>query len=414
MTLHFAIAWSHLRGRRRQTIASLLGVMLGVAFFLAVSSLMRGSEADFIRRLVDTSPHVTVSDEYRDSSPQPAALRYPEAAVAVRGVKPLTERRGIRQYRQRLAQIDAVPGVRAAPILVGQVIFSFAGRDEAVTLSGIEPARMTGVSTIEEDMVEGSLDAVDRDPNGIIIGTALAEKLALSMGDTVSVVSPAGNVRVMKIVALFRTGVVSYDETQTFAQLKRVQALLNRPNAANMIVVKMDDAYTARDAAARIERMVGYKSISWQESSENILSTLAVRNVIMYSVVAAILLVASFGIYNVISSVIMEKTRDIAILKSMGFRAGDVERIFLVEGVLIGLAGSLLGCAGGAGLIWLAGQVEITVPGTSDPIRLPVYWGFDQFVLATAFAMLSAVAAAYLPARRGARVHPVDILRGAM
>jgi lipoprotein-releasing system permease protein len=413
MNVHVDIALSHLRGRRRQTLVSLMGVVLGVAFFLAVSALMRGSELDFIERLVDTAPHITVSDEFRDARPQPAAILYGEGAVVVRRVKPLTERRGIRQYRQRLAMIDAMPELRAAPVLVGQAIFTFAGRDEAVTLSGIEPQRMKGVSTIENDMVAGSLDAVDADTNGIIIGRALAEKLSLDMGDTISVVSPAGNVRVMRIVGMFSTGRVGYDESQTFAHLKRVQALMNRPNAANLIVVQMNDPYAARDAATRIERTIGYKAVSWQESSEDILSTLVVRNIIMYSVVGAILLVASFGIYNVISTVVLEKTRDIAILKSVGFHAQDIRRIFLIEGAIIGLGGSAFGVLGGVGLMRFMESVEIKVPGQVDPINLPVYWGFDQFLLAIGFAMFSAVIAAYLPARKGGTVQPVDILRGA-
>ena len=358
MNLHLDIAFSHLRSRRRQTIVSLLGVVLGVAFFLAVSALMRGSERDLIARLVDTAPHITVYDEYREARPQPARLMWPEGAVAIRGVKPKAERRGIRQYRQKLEVIDAIRGTQAAPVLVSQAIFSFAGRDEAVTLSGIEPARMKNVSQIDEDIVAGSLDAVDVNPSGIIIGRALARKLSLEMGDTVSVVSPAGNVRAMKIVGLFETGNASYDEGQTFAQLTRVQALMNRPNVANLIVIRMADAYAARTAAALIERAIGYKSVSWQEASKDLLDALVIRNIIMYTVVGAILLVACFGIYNVISTVVLEKTRDIAILKSMGFHARDVRRIFLYEGLIVGAIGSLVGLAAGSLLMKALEQVD--------------------------------------------------------
>jgi lipoprotein-releasing system permease protein len=413
VSLHLDIAFSHLRSRRRQTVVSLLGVVLGVAFFLAVSALMRGSELDLVARLVDTAPHITVYDEYREARPQPARLLWPEGAVAIRGVKPKAERRGIRQYRRKLQTIDAIRGTQAAPVLVSQAIFSFAGRDEAVTLSGIEPARMKGVSTIDEDIVAGSLDAVDTNPNGIIIGRALARKLSLEMGDTVSVVSPTGNVRAMKIVGLFETGNAGYDEGQTFAQLTRVQALMNRPNVANLIVVRMQDAYAARTAAAFIERSLGYKSVSWQEASKDLLDALTVRNVIMYTVVGAILLVACFGIYNVISTVVLEKTRDIAILKSMGFHARDIRLIFVIEGAVIGIGGSLLGMAMGSGMMRAVEQVEIKPPGSTESITLPIYWGIDQFALAAAFAILSAVFAAWLPARKGGRVQPVDILRGA-
>ncbi len=413
MNLNLDIAFSHLRSRRRQTVVSLLGVVLGVAFFLAVSSLMRGSERDLIERLVDTAPHITIYDEYRDARPQPARLQYPGGAVAIRGVKPRAERRGIRQYRQKLQTIDAIRGTQAAPVLAAQAIFSFAGRDEAVTLSGIEPVRMKGVSTIDDDIVDGSLEAIDVNPSGIIIGRALARKLSLAMGDTVSVVSPAGNVRAMKIVGLFETGNAGYDESQTFAQLTRVQALMNQPNVANLIVVKMDDAFLARRAAAFIERATGYKSVSWQEASKDLLDALVIRNIIMYTVVGAILLVACFGIYNVISTVVLEKTRDIAILKSMGFHAHDIRRIFVIEGAVIGIAGSVLGVAMGSAMMRAAERVEVKPPGSTEAINLPIYWGWDQFAIAAGFAILSAVIAAYLPARKGGRVDPVDILRGA-
>lgn len=413
MILHVDIALSHLRSRRRQTVVSLLGVVLGVAFFLAVSALMRGSERDLIERLVDTAPHITVYDEFRVARPQPARMRYPDGAVAIRGVKPRTERRGIRQYKQKLATIDGIDGVQAAPVLVGQAIFSFAGRDEAVTLSGIVPSRMRGVSRIERDIVAGSLDAVDANPNGIVIGEALARKLSLSMNDTINVVSPAGNVRTMKIVGLFSTGNASYDESQTFAQLTRVQALMNRPNVANMIIIRLSDAYAARDVAAYIEQVTGYKAVAWQEASKDLLDALTVRNVIMYTVVGAILLVACFGIYNVISTVVLEKTRDIAILKSMGFHARDIRLIFTIEGAMIGLGGSVLGCALGSAMMRGIAQVTIKPPGSVDPITLPVYWGADQFALAVSFALASAIVAAWLPARKGGRVQPVDILRGA-
>ncbi|MEZ5498322.1 MAG: ABC transporter permease [Steroidobacteraceae bacterium] len=413
MNLLLQIAWSHLRSRRRQSIVSLLGVVLGVAFFLAVSSLMRGSERDLIRRLVDTAPHITLYDEYRNAQPQPARVANPDAAVAIRGVKPRAERRGIRQYKRKLGAIAAMQGVEAAPILLGQVIFSFAARDEAVSISGIEPARMHHVSSIVEDMVSGTIDAVDVNPSGIIIGTGLARKLSLAMNDTVTVVAPNGNLRAMKIVGLFETGNSGYDETQTFAQLTRVQALLNRPNIANRIVMRLTDPYRARAVATAIENSTGYKAVSWQEASKDLLDALAVRNVIMYSVVSAILIVACFGIYNVISTVVLEKTRDIAILKSMGFHAQDIRRIFLVEGALIGLGGSIVGTALGAAMMRVLDNVTIKPPGSSEAITLPLYWGADQFLLAAAFAIASAVLAAYLPARKGGRVQPVDILRGA-
>ena len=137
------------------------------------------------------------------------------------------------------------------------------------------------------------------------------------------------------------------------------------------------------------------------------------RNIIMYTVVSAVLIVAAFGIYNVISTVVLEKQRDIAILKSIGFRARDIRRIFLIQGLLLGVAGSVAGLPLGAGLMWSLMQVRLKFPGSSDPVPLPIDWNWRQFAIAASFAIAAAVFAGLLPARKGARVQPVEILRGA-
>jgi lipoprotein-releasing system permease protein len=412
LKLLFSIAASHLGSRRRQTIVSLLGIMLGVGFFLAVSGLMQGSDQDFFKRLIDNSPHITVYDEFRTARPQPAAEFYRDAALEIRAVKPRNEPRGIRQYKSGLEFVSALPGTRAAPVLTGQSILAFSGKDVGVSLSGVVPERMKQVSTLGEQFVAGSLDALTINPNGIIIGAGLAEKLKAGMGDNLTVIAPSGSTRIMKIVGLFRTGNAFYDEGQTFVLLKRAQNLLNRPNAANRIIVQLDEPDRAPAVATLIEAALGYKSQSWQEASRDLMDLVVIRRVILYSVVAAILVVASFGIYNVISTVVLEKTRDIAILKSMGFHAHDIERVFVLEGAVLGSIGSVLGIGVGAALMTALGHVAIKTPFNTEQSYLPISWGWEQFAIASTFAMLSAIGAAYLPARKGAAVRPVDILRG--
>jgi len=413
MSIALDVALAHLTSRKRQTLVSLTGVVLGVAFFLAVSSLMRGSEQDFVKRLIDNSPHVTVYDEVRSSPTQPAVLRWPDAAVAISNVKPQTEMRGIRGWRERYAAIEALPGVRAAPVLTGTSVLTFAGRRQGVSLTGVVPDKMKHVTTIEEKMTSGSLDALTANSNGIVVGQGLIDKFSLRMGGSVSVLADDGSSRSLRIVGIFRTGNASYDETQTYVVLKRAQSILGRENRINRVILQLTDPYAARDIASQIEAMTGYKSVSWIEASEDLLSLLLVRNLIMYSVVSAILVVASFGIYNTISTIVLEKTRDIAIMKSMGFHARDIRRIFLVEGVIVGIAGSTGGLLLGLALMKLLSEVEIKAPGVVDVVHLPIWWGAEQYLIAAAFALVSCIAASYLPARRGGRVHPVDILRGA-
>ena len=199
------IALKHLLARRRQSLVSLSGIVLGVAFFLAVSSLMQGSEHDFIRRLVDNSPHITIQDEFRYPRLQPVQQLYPEGAIEIRRVKPLTETRGIRGYPQILDDLRTLPALRASPVLVGQALVSFAGKDIAVSLNGMIPAEVNDVTTIQNYMVAGSVDALIANPDGIVLGDALVRKLSLALGENVTVTAPTGEIHTFKILGLFHT-----------------------------------------------------------------------------------------------------------------------------------------------------------------------------------------------------------------
>lgn len=413
MRLLIAIAFRHLLARKRQSIVSLMGIVLGVAFFLAISSIMQGSEDDFIRRLVDNSPHITVSDEFRNPRTQPAEKLFGSGGVVeIHGVKPLTETRGIRNYHEALAFLGTQPDVKASPVMVGEGIITFAGQERGVTINGMIPAEIDRVSTIRNYMVEGSLDRLIADPDGVLIGVTLAKNLALSLNDTISIATQNGQIRTFKIVGIFKTGRGNYDRGQIFMNLKRAQSMLGRINRINSILIKLDDPNTALTRAAEIEKTIIYKSESWQESSEDLMNTLAIRNRIMYTVVSAVLLVAAFGIYNVISTVVMEKHKDIAILKSMGFPGWDIRVIFLIQGLLLGLAGNLAGIPLGVAFMKGLAQIQFRPPGSTEVIAMPISWDAKQFIIAGAFAMCAALLASYLPARKASKVEPVDILRG--
>jgi lipoprotein-releasing system permease protein len=374
---------------------------------------MRGSEKDFMKRLVDNSAHITVSDEYRAPREQPAELRWADGAIGISNVKPQTETRGIRGYRQKLEFIESLPGVRVAPVLVGSAAVVFAGRQEGITLSRRHSGNAQGRLHDRRQDRRGLARRACGQPQRHRRGQGLADKFNVGLGRTVGVSTPNSAVRPMKVVGVFRTGISNYDDTQTFVLLKRAQVMLDRPNRVNRFILQLDDAYDARAVSTRIERSIGYKSVSWQEASEDLVSVLMIRNIIMYSVVSAILVVASFGIYNTLSTIVMEKTRDIAIMKSMGFHARDVRVIFLLEGFIVGAIGSSLGLLIGVALMKVLSGIAIRVPGATEEIFLPVWWGAEQYLMAAAFALSSCLVAAYLPARKAGRVHPVDILRGA-
>ena len=188
---------------------------------------------------------------------------------------------------------------------------------------------------------------------------------------------------------------------------------MNKPNIADQIRIRLPDPNLAIEVASKIEQRWTYRTESWQEANEDFLSLLVVRNVILYSIVSAIMIVASFGIFNIISTVVMEKRRDIAILMSMGFRAYDIRQIFLLQGIALGVIGMLLGWGVGYGLVEILGTVKFEMEGLYDDSRLPLDRGFYQYVIGAAFALTSAVVAAWIPAHRASKVRPVEIIRGA-
>lgn len=412
MRLVLEIAVTHIVGRGRQTLVAVAGVAVGVGFSIAMAALMQGGQDDFVANLVDTMPHVEITDDRRTPPPQPAEAVYGAAAIA--SLRPREDRRGIINPTAALAWLDAwVPG-RFAPALRTDAVVRFAGRDVGAAVVGIEPAAERAVSPITEDFTEGSFAALATGGNSVVIGDTMAHRLGARLGDTVSLVSSTGRTRNFKIVGLFHTGTTARDEGEAYVLLKNAQILSERTNAINEIRIKLADPDAAPEAARRAEAALGYKAVSWQEANESILEALVIRNVIMYTVVAAIMLVAGFGIFNIVSTITHEKARDIAILKSLGFSQGDLQRLFLFEGVAIGVAGSAAGWALGLTLVYALSQVRFELSATGrEMTHLPIAWSLLHYLMAAAFALAAAAVAGYLPARRASRVNPVDIIRGA-
>ena len=407
------IALTHLVTRKRQSLVSILGVALGVGFFIGASSMLAGSQQDFINKLVDSAPHILIKDEYRNPPVQPVDRLFGKGAVELRNLKPRETVRGIKNGMGMVEALAKLPGVEVAPGLSGQVILHFGGKDAASAITGIDPDRESRVSKLATDLVAGKLLDLQTAGNSIIVGTGLAAKLGLTMGDTVTVTAPTGVILKMKIVGLMRTGNLQVDQTQSYTLLKKAQVLLERPNVINQIRLKLADVDRARQVAASIEARYGYWTESWQEANEDILGLLTIRNIIMYTIVGAILVVASFGIFNVISTVVYEKTRDIAILKSMGFERGDILRIFVLEGLLVGLSGTLIGWVVGTGIIIGMGSIRLQLTGIVEMQRFVMDTSPYHFLVSAGFAVLSSTFASWLPARKAAGVRPVDILRGA-
>ncbi|MGE5547934.1 MAG: ABC transporter permease [Solirubrobacterales bacterium] len=412
LPLGLAIAVQHLVHRRRQTVTSLIGVSLGVAFFIGIASMMQGFQRDFINRVINVAPHVTIKDEFRVPPPQPVDRVFPGATVQLHGLKPKDEVRGIRGARSIIDTLEELPGLKVAPTLSGQILLRFGPKDISANVTGIVPEKERRVTKLEEDLIAGSLDDLYTAANGIILGEGIAQKAGIGMGDLVSAVSPSGVVMKMKVVGIFRSGITLMDNYDTYALLKKAQILENRPNVINRIRIRLDDVERAADLARDIERRFGYRTESWQEQSSNVLGIFVIQNAIMYSTVGAILIVACFGIFNVISTVVYEKTRDIGILKSMGFREADIRRIFLYEGLIVGVVGMVIGWGLGYAIVEFMASLRFNMEGFVRAQGFILYRTPRHYVISGFMAITASTLAAWLPARRASRLNPVDIVRG--
>jgi lipoprotein-releasing system permease protein len=411
MRLLLDIALAHVRGRARQSAVSIAGVALGVGFSVAMAALMQGSQEEFVGSLVDAMPHVQITDERRAPPPQPAASAFD--AVAFHGLRPRDDPRGILNPVAAAASLRSwAPGALSASLRLSGVA-RYGGAERGVTIYGVEPGAEARVSSIAEDMTTGALADLAAQPFGVVAGDRLLERLGAGDGDLITLTASAGPSRAFRVVGVFHAGIVAQDEGQVYVNLKAAQVLAERPNALNDIRIRLEDAQMAPLVAARAEDLLGYKAVSWQEANRQIFESFQIRNIIMYTVVGAILVVAGFGIFNIVSIITHEKARDVAILKSLGFQTGDVTRIFVLEGLAMGAAGAALGCALGYGLTGLMGSLRFEMSQQVEMTRLPVVYDPLHYAIASAVAMGAAAVAGWLPARKAARANPVDIIRGA-
>jgi lipoprotein-releasing system permease protein len=410
-TLILDIAWTHVTARVRQTLVGMAGVAMGVGFTIMMAGLMQGSQIDFLRQLVDTMPHVTVQDERRTAPPQPADREY--GAVQMSGVANVGSRPGIKYPETAMASLRSwLPG-DVAPQVKTTAIIDHGGGRIGVTLVGIDPRQEIRVSKLVTQMREGQIADLNRAPNAIIIGQALAEKLAVKTGNTVGLIGGQGTEISATVAGTFRSGLKRVDEGQIYALLSTAQLMMGQSGIINELRLRLDDPLMAEKVARQVEAQTGYKSVSWQEANSDLLSSFAVRDFIVLTVMGAMLLTSSFATYNIISTITHEKRQDIAIMKSLGMREASVRRIFIIEAAIIGVVGILAGWLIGYLLCFGWSKITIynTLTGTTVP--LSIYYSPMHYIVVGGISLLCCTGAAFFPARKATRVHPVEIIRGA-
>ena len=409
------IARRHLLHNTFRTAISVAGVAVGVMFMIMLSALMTGFETKFVGETVESSPHITIFDEQRqvpDEFSQWLSVKS-GGITTVDSARPRDRRRRIKKPGEIVTMLRGMPEVEAAALnVVGTAIVSYGSRERGVNLMGIEPAEQEAVNEIDTYLQGGRVFDLHSSGGAMLLGSGIAELLGVTRGDTVNIKLRDGETRALKVVGIFKTGVTTIDYSRAYTLISVAQQLLGMGRDINQIVVRLRDYETARESAEHIESMIQYRTESWQESNANFLSIFVIQQTITYLVTGGIMIVAAFGILNVLIMLVMEKLPEIAMLKSMGFSGRDVTMIFMMEGVVIGSIGVLTGCVFGYWLTVFIGSLPIPMRGLIESEHLVMNNALYLYWRAGIAALIVTLLASVLPAMRAGRMDPVETLRG--
>jgi lipoprotein-releasing system permease protein len=403
------IALRFLTHRKRALLLSLSGVVFGVGIFICTQAQTQGFSRYFIDSTIGSNGALVVKSRFRP--------RYENLAVPSRNTKPtgslrlhfegITNANEIMRVSRRFSNV-----VSCSPVLRGTVSARAGFQNATVDLFGIDPGPHAQTTDLLRQLIDGKYDDFRNNTSSLIIGSRLATDLGVQTGDTMQLLSPSGEYWRFTVAAIARAGVGSIDATRVYSHARVAQSLLQRPFGASMIIYKLRNESRAPALAKHFENLFQHSAESWQEREESTLQLFLTLRASAAITVSLIILLAGFGIFNVLTMSVLAKVKEIAILRSMGYRRIDIASIFLWQGALIAAAGSLLGCALGALLTWGVGRIPIRIRGLLYADHFLVAWDWRHYFWATMLAIIAVFIASYVPARRAAQLAPVVTLRG--
>ena len=411
----------YLRAKRRNrtislnTVVSIAGITLGVAALIGTVGIMTGFKEDIQAKILGTTAHIIVQDRMKES---------------------------MSEYDPLAKQVATVPGVVAAtPFVLKQVLLTTPTAVQGIVIRGIDPQREGMVTELAKNLSTGQLDDLSRpvkvkqppadDPNGpavetekpgIILGKELALRLGVFVGDTVNVVSPVGpisaigmvpKIRTFALVALFSSGMYEYDSSLAYIDLAEAQKFFNMGQTVTGIEIKVMDVFHAAETARSVEQSLGfaYGARDWMQMNRNLFSALKLEKTMMFLLLVLITIVASFNIVSTLTMIVTEKQKEIAILKAMGATRKSIRRIFMLNGLIIGLSGTAIGIPLGYAFLWLIQTFWTFDPSVYYIARIPVHVQAMDVLLVAGSAIVISFAATVYPSFQAAKLEPVAALR---
>jgi lipoprotein-releasing system permease protein len=415
-SLLFKISKTHLLSRIKQPIIAGLGVTFGIGTFIILVSFMTGLNGLLDGLVLNRTPHIHLYKEIKKSNIQPIERIFSgkEKLLFVNSVKPKEEQLSIHNAIPLMKELKENPEVLGCSPQVVVQVFYLAG---SIAING----RANGTDIREEIklfnfkdyIIEGDPYELEKETNTIILGAGLAKKLIVNIGDRIQISTPQGDVFSVKVVAFYQSGLAEIDDIQSFVNLNFGQILLNKSkNFITDIHVKLYDMAKAPALARLLEENYNLTATDIQTANAQFETGTAIRNIITYAVSITLLIVAGFGIYNILNMLIYEKMNDIAILKATGFTGKDVQVIFIIQSMIIGICGGALGLILGYFFSVFIDELPFETDALPTIHTYPVNFNPIYYVIGIVFALVATFFAGYLPSRKAKKVDPVEILRG--
>lgn len=404
----------HLLTRKKQSVLILLGIVIGTAAYVTISGMMLGFQTKLLDQLVNNDAHIRISA--REELLTASNMNSFEKSLHVFWSIPPSGRKDSVKIEYPVAwfkKLNSEPEVLAySPQVNMNVIFTRGKVTIAGRMIGSDPYKQSRVTNIDQYMVQGLFKNISNSGSSVLVGSALLNNIGARMSETILISNGKNLPRPFKIVGVFDTGVKNVDETTVFASITDTQKLRGTPSEITDIAVKIADPYNATAVAKTWKNASREKILSWEESSASILSVFKTQDIVRNSMTISIIIVAGFGIYNILSILVNQKKRDIAILRSMGFVPSDIVNLFFNQGLILGFFGGITGLILGYLLCRIVGMIEIA-PGRmgSNSTHMIIAYNGLIYVKAFVIAMLSSVFSSIFPARQAGKMEPMDIIR---
>jgi lipoprotein-releasing system permease protein len=414
--LLLGIAKTHLLTKVKQTAIAALGVTFGIGSYITLVSFMTGLNEMLDSLILNQTPHIHVYNEIEPSEKQPIAnyIDFEDAVNIVQSIKPKLSQTKIHNALPLIEKLNTNEKVRGAIPQLNAPLFYISGPIELVgNLKGIDIMKEVGLFNFGDYIIEGTPKDLENNSSGIFLGSGVAEKMSLKVGERIQVRTSQDGIFPLKIEGIFQSGIADLDNVQSYANLATVQRVLGVPNNyITDINVKLYDMEDAPALAKSIASQYKLKAVDIATANAQFETGTTIRNLITYAVSITLLIVAGFGIYNILNMLIYEKMNDIAILKATGFSGKDVQFIFLSQAMIIGIIGGVLGLAVGYFLSVLIDGVAFETEALPTISTYPVNFNIWFYVIGISFALVSTFFAGYLPSLKARKIDPVEIIRG--